>query len=54
LAVEKGQHNNEIASELGVRPRTVKKHLEHIFDKLGVDNRTAAVARLHRIPSSPI
>jgi DNA-binding NarL/FixJ family response regulator len=27
---------------LGVRPLTVKKHLEHIFEKLGVENRTAA------------
>jgi DNA-binding NarL/FixJ family response regulator len=51
LEVEKGKHNDEIAVELGIQPRTVKKHLEHIFDKLGVDNRTAAVARLHRIRS---
>jgi DNA-binding CsgD family transcriptional regulator len=49
LAVERGKHNVEVAAELGMRPRTVKKHLEHIFDKLGVDNRTAAVARLHAV-----
>lgn len=48
LEVEKGKRNDEIGQELGVRPRTVKKHLERIFDKLGVDNRTAAVGCLRR------
>jgi DNA-binding CsgD family transcriptional regulator len=48
LEVEKGKHNSEIAAELGLQPLTVKKHLENIFDKLGVDNRTAAVAQLRR------
>jgi DNA-binding CsgD family transcriptional regulator len=47
LQLEQGKRNNEIATELRIRPRTVRKHLEHIFDKLDVDNRTAAVARLH-------
>jgi DNA-binding CsgD family transcriptional regulator len=37
-----GKTNSEIAQILGVRPLTVKKHLEHIFEKLGVENRTAA------------
>ena len=30
------------AAIIGARPPTVKKHLEHIYDKLGVPNRTAA------------
>jgi len=30
-------------------PRTVNKHLEHIYEKLGVETRTAAVARLARL-----
>lgn len=42
-----------IAAVLGLRPRTVQKHLEHIFDKLGVDNRTAAVAVLRRVVPAP-
>ncbi len=49
LAVEQGKRNDEIAAELEMRPRTVKKHLEHIFEMLDVHNRTAAVARLHRL-----
>jgi len=38
-----GKGNADIAVILGMAPATVKKHLEHIFDKLGVENRTAAM-----------
>ena len=38
-----GKSNPEIATILGISPRTVHKHIEHIFDKLGVDNRYAAI-----------
>ena len=37
-----GKPNNDIASILSTSPRTVQKHLEHIFQKLGVETRTAA------------
>ncbi|MDE2180436.1 MAG: helix-turn-helix transcriptional regulator [candidate division NC10 bacterium] len=40
--VAEGKTNAEIGSILGVRLRTVKKHLEHIYAKLGVESRTAA------------
>ena len=40
----KGKTNRDIAEILGMSPRTVNKHLEHIFDKLGVETRTAAAA----------
>ncbi|MFI6521126.1 response regulator [Spirillospora sp. NPDC050679] len=40
----RGLSNRQIAKELFVSEATVKTHLVHIFAKLGVDTRTAAVA----------
>lgn len=40
--ISNGKTNREIAAILGMSPRTVNKHLEQIFPKLGVENRTAA------------
>ncbi len=42
--VAKGKTNRDIAEILGMSPRTVNKHLEHIFVKLGVETRAAAAA----------
>ncbi|MFF0815994.1 response regulator [Rhodococcus sp. NPDC003318] len=42
--VAKGLSNRAIAKELFVTEATVKSHLVHVFSKLGVDSRTAAVA----------
>ena len=39
-----GKTNGEVAAILGTRPRTVAKHLERIFRKLGVETRTAGTA----------
>ena len=39
-----GRSNRRIADELVVTLDTVKKHVTHIFWKLGADNRTQAVA----------
>jgi DNA-binding NarL/FixJ family response regulator len=41
----RGQSNKEIAQELFISQSTVKTHLIHIYDKLAVDNRTAAIDR---------
>ncbi len=46
----KGKTNRDIADILGMSPRTVNKHLEHIFVKLGVETRTAAAALVARQP----
>ncbi len=39
-----GKSDGDIAAILGISFRTVKKHLEHVYAKLGVENRTAAAA----------
>ena len=39
-----GKSNKDIATILNLSPRTVTKHIEQIFAKLGVENRTAAAA----------
>jgi len=40
--VVQGKTSNDIGEILGNSPRTVNKHLEHVFEKLGVETRTAA------------
>ena len=40
--VLRGKTNNEIGFLCDISPRTVQKHLEHIFQKFGVETRTAA------------
>jgi DNA-binding CsgD family transcriptional regulator/tetratricopeptide (TPR) repeat protein len=39
-----GLSNKAIADEIGIKVRTVTTHVDHIFNKLGVDNRAAAAA----------
>jgi DNA-binding CsgD family transcriptional regulator len=43
--VAAGKTNRDIAAILGASPRTVEKHLERIYEKLGVETRTAAAMR---------
>ena len=49
LWVAHSKSNKEIAEILDLSPRTVNKHLEQIFVKLGVENRTAAATRATRV-----
>ncbi len=44
--IARGKSNPEVGDILGISSRTVKKHLEHVFGKLGVNSRTAAAACL--------
>lgn len=46
LWVVKGKTNRDIGLILGMSPRTVNKHLEHIYIKLGVETRTAAANKV--------
>ncbi|MGO4609579.1 response regulator transcription factor [Variovorax sp. 2RAF20] len=43
--LSRGKTDAEIAALLAISPRTVHKHLEHVYVKLGVETRTAAVLR---------
>jgi DNA-binding NarL/FixJ family response regulator len=45
-----GATNRVIAKQLGVSPRTVQKHLEHVYRKMHVKTRTAAAVTLLRQP----
>jgi DNA-binding CsgD family transcriptional regulator len=42
-----GKSSFEIASILNISARTVSKHLERIYLRLGVENRHAAIAMVH-------
>jgi LuxR family transcriptional regulator, maltose regulon positive regulatory protein len=47
--VAAGEQNQEIANELYLAVNTVKKHVTHIFEKLGAANRTEAAARAREL-----
>ncbi len=42
--VARGERSKEVAARLGISERTVKAHLDSIYNKLGVDSRAAAVS----------
>jgi DNA-binding NarL/FixJ family response regulator len=53
LWVAQGKSNGEIGVILGMSEKTVKIHVGHIFEKLGVDNRNAATVRAIEVLSAP-
>lgn len=52
LWLSRGKANRDIADILSLSPRTVNKHLEHIFVKLGVEKRSAAAALVTQLLAS--
>jgi DNA-binding NarL/FixJ family response regulator len=42
LWLARGRSNQEIASELGISPKTVGHHVQHVYEKAGVRSRAAA------------
>lgn len=51
--LQEGLANKEIALRLGITTRTVKNHLHHVYDKLGVHSRGEVAARLRRRTLAP-
>ncbi|MBD8892163.1 DNA-binding response regulator [Roseibium litorale] len=49
LWISKGKANKDIGEILGLSPRTVNKHLEQIYQKLGVENRASAAVRAAQV-----
>jgi DNA-binding CsgD family transcriptional regulator len=49
--VAQGLTNRQISRRLFISPATVRTHLEHIYDKLGVRSRAGAVSAAFRIAS---
>jgi LuxR family maltose regulon positive regulatory protein len=47
--IETGMPNEAVAHALVIAPGTVKKHLDNIYGKLGVHNRTEAVSRARQL-----
>jgi DNA-binding CsgD family transcriptional regulator len=52
LWVAQGKTNAEIALILGAAENTVKKHLQNIFEKLGLESRHAATIRALEVLSA--
>jgi DNA-binding NarL/FixJ family response regulator len=52
LWVAQGKTNSDIATILGITESTVKKHVQEIFDKLGVETRGAATVRALEVLST--
>jgi DNA-binding NarL/FixJ family response regulator len=51
--LSQGKSNREIGEILQLSPRTVNKHLETVFGKIGVDNRTSAATAIVKALAAP-
>ena len=48
MLVAQGMSNSEVGERLGIAPATVKKHLEQVYNRLGVSNRTQLAVLMMR------
>ena len=53
LWLAQGKTNSDIATILGITESTVKKHVQEMFDKLGVETRGAATVRALEVLNAP-
>ena len=53
LWIARGKANRDIAEILGLSPRTVNKHLEQVYAKLGVENRASAAIKATQVFGGP-
>jgi DNA-binding CsgD family transcriptional regulator len=53
FCVAQGKTNAEVGGILGLSRFTVRKHLEHVYEKLGVQTRTAAAALAYAVSLKP-
>ena len=53
LWLAQGKTNSDIATILGITESTVKKHVQEMFDKLGVETRGAAAVRALEVLNAP-
>src|SRR5258708_22703695 len=53
LWLSQGKTNSDIATILGITESTVKKHVQQIFEKLGVETRVDATARAIQVLNAP-
>jgi DNA-binding NarL/FixJ family response regulator len=54
LWLSQGKTNADIATILGITESTVKKHVQEIFEKLGIETRGAATVRALELLNSPV
>ena len=54
LWLAQGKTNSDIATILGITESTIKKHVQEVFEKLGVETRGAATLRALEVLNSPL
>jgi DNA-binding CsgD family transcriptional regulator len=53
VALTEGHAVGSVGQRLGISPRTVEKHVQHVYDKLGLDNRVSATNLVRQLERDP-